>query len=70
MLTLLAQAGIVPTVAYWAIIVVIVIAIIAAVYVFTRNAGVAIPPWVVQLFWIIVVAFVVIMAIKLLSRMG
>jgi L-asparagine transporter-like permease len=67
---LLAQAGIIPTVAYWAIIVVIVIAIVAAVVIFTNKAGIPIPPWVVQLFWILVIAVVVIAAIKFLVRLA
>jgi len=35
------------------------------VYVALRQFGVGIPGWVVQIFWIVVVAFVVIFAIKL-----
>lgn len=44
--------------------VVIVAACVALVYVAMRQFGVAIPPWVVQVFWILVVAVVVIFAIR------
>jgi len=52
-----------------AIAVVIIAAIVALVYVALRQFGITIPPWVVQVFWIIVVAFVVIAAIKIVLSM-
>jgi hypothetical protein len=52
-----------------AILVVVVAAVVALVYVALRQFGVQIPPWVIQVFWIIVVAFVVILAIKLVAAM-
>jgi hypothetical protein len=52
-----------------AIFVVIIAAVVALVYVALRQFGITIPPWVVQVFWIIVVAFVVIAAIKLVLSM-
>lgn len=52
-----------------AIAVVVIAAVVALVYVALRQFGVAIPAWVQQVFWIIVVAFVVIMAIRLVMGM-
>lgn len=47
--------------------VVIIAACIALVYVALRRFGVAIPPWVVEVFWIVVVAVVVIVAIRFVA---
>jgi hypothetical protein len=52
-----------------AIAVVVIAAICALVYVALRKLNVAIPEWVAQVFWIVVVAFVIVFAIKLVSRM-
>lgn len=52
-----------------AIAIVIIAAIVALVYVALRQFGVGIPPWVATIFWIVVVAFVVILAIKLVASM-
>ncbi len=52
-----------------AIAIVIIAAIVALVYVALRQFGVSIPSWVVQCFWILVVAFVVVFCIKLLIAM-
>ena len=49
-----------------AIFVIIVAAIIAIVFVALRKLGIAIPDWVVQVFWVVVVAVVCIAAIKFL----
>ncbi len=52
-----------------AIMVVVVAAIITLVYIGLRQLGVAIPQWVVQVFWVLVVAFAIIFAIKLIVSM-
>lgn len=52
-----------------AIYVVIVAAVAALVYVALRQFGIGIPEWVKQVIWIVVVAFVVIVAIKLVAGM-
>lgn len=51
------------------ILIVVVAACIALVYVALRQFGIGIPGWAVQVFWIVVVAFVVICAIKLVLSM-
>lgn len=53
------------TLAELLIAVVVIAACVALVYVALKQFGVTIPPWVVQVFWIVVVAFVVIAAIRL-----
>lgn len=52
-----------------AIFVVIVAAIVALVYVALRQFGITIPQWVQTVFWIVVVAFVIIFAIRLVAGM-
>lgn len=49
--------------------IVIVAAICALVWIAMRQFGVQPPPWVAQVFWVVVVAFVVILAIKLVASM-
>lgn len=48
-----------------AIAIVIFVAIIALVTIFVRQSGVAIPAWLVNVFWVVVAAVVVIGAIKI-----
>lgn len=48
-----------------AIAIVVFVAVIALVTVFVRQAGVAIPAWLINVFWIVVAAIVVIGAIKI-----
>lgn len=52
-----------------AIAVVLVAAVCALVFVALRQFGIAIPDWVVQVFWILVVAMVVIAAIRFLAAL-
>ncbi len=49
-----------------AIWVIIVAAIVAIAFIACRAMGVAIPGWVVQVFWVVIIAVVCIFAIKLL----
>lgn len=50
-----------------AIAVVVIAAVVALVYVALRQFGVSIPGWVVQCFWILVVAIVVIFCIRFVA---
>lgn len=52
-----------------AILCVVIAAIVALVFIALRKFGIAIPDWVVQVFWVIVVTFVVVGAIKLVMAM-
>ena len=47
-----------------AILIVVIAAIAALVFIALRQFGIAIPAWVQQVFWVIVVAIVVIFAIR------
>lgn len=49
--------------------IVIIAAIVACVFIALRKFGLTIPEWVTAIFWIVVVAFVVIFAIELLAGM-
>lgn len=53
-------------VAYWATWIIIVAAIVAIVVVICRQMGVAVPPFIVTILWIILAAIVGVMAIKVL----
>jgi uncharacterized protein (DUF983 family) len=52
------------------IAVVIVAGAVAIVYVVLERMGVAIPEWVIRIFWILVVAVVAILALKFLFSLG
>ncbi len=52
-----------------AIAIVMIAAVVALVYVALQQFGVSIPGWVQHVFWIIVVAFVIIMAIRIVMGM-
>lgn len=52
-----------------AIWLVVVSAVIALVYIALKQFNISIPSWVVNIFWILLVAFVVIFAIRLVSSM-
>ncbi len=63
------ELAIPSTLAGLAIMVIIVIAIVAIVFVVARVAGIQVPQWLIHIGWILLVAFVGILAIKLLMRM-
>lgn len=48
------------------IAIIIIAAIVAIMYVALRKFGIEIPDWVLQIFWIVIVAIVAIVAIKFL----
>lgn len=52
-----------------AIWIVVIAAIVALVYIALRQFGVGIPAWVVQVFWVVVCAVVVILAIKFVASL-
>jgi hypothetical protein len=51
------------------IFVIIIAACVGIMYVALNQFGVSIPGWVVQMFWIVIVAFVAIFAIRVLLSM-
>lgn len=66
---ILAQLAASYSLAHILIAVVIIAACVALMYIALNQFGVAIPPWVVQVFWILVVACVIIFAIRFLLTM-
>ena len=54
----------------WAVFIIIVAAIAAVVYVVLQQMGVAIPPAVVKIFWILCAAVLGILAVGFLLRLG
>lgn len=52
-----------------AVAIVVIAAICALVYVALRRFGVVIPAWFVEVFWIVVAAFVVILAIRVVASL-
>jgi hypothetical protein len=57
------RAGGIPELAVWLIL---VAAIVAVVLIVLRAMGIAVPGWVVQILWVIAIAAVGILAIRLL----
>lgn len=64
MLTI-AQIAAPGSILYYLIIIIVVAAVIGIVLVALRQFGVSIPPWATQIGWIVVVAVVAILAIKI-----
>ncbi len=64
---LLAQAWRAWSLADIAIAIVIIGAVVALVYVALKQFNVTIPPWVVQVFWILVVCVVVVLGIRFVA---
>lgn len=56
-------------IADYAIMIVIIAGIIAAVTVGVKAMGLAIPAWFIQILWILVIVFVVVAAIRILTSM-
>jgi hypothetical protein len=63
MLTAVLIPGGIAGLAIW---IILVAAIAAIVFIACKAMGVAIPPWVVQVFWVLIIAVVCIVAIKFL----
>lgn len=66
MTALLAQAAGLAL-AGWLKVIVIIAALVAVVAIAVRAMGVAIPPWLVQMFWVVVIAAAAFVAIGLLT---
>ncbi len=66
----IAQVGLGGSFVSWALIIVVVLAVVALVYVAAQQMGIAIPPFVVNVFWIVFAAVVVIAAILFLARVA
>lgn len=51
------------------IAVIIIVAVVAIFLIFIRASGIAIPPWVMQIVWIVLAAFITIVAIRFVMTM-
>jgi hypothetical protein len=54
------------SIASLAITLIVLFAVVAIVYIAAKVMGITIPNWVVQIFWVVVVAFVCIAAIRII----
>lgn len=52
-----------------AIAIVIIAGIVALVFIGTRAMGISIPQWFIQAFWVVIICFVIIIAIRLVMSM-
>jgi hypothetical protein len=65
MLPILAQVGLAGFgLVHWAIMIIIVLAVVAIVVVFLRQTGLTIPPFIITILWIVLAAVICIAAIK------
>lgn len=51
------------------IVAVVICGVVGILVVVARQTGVAIPPWAISIFWIVVVVIVAVFAIKLIASM-
>lgn len=51
------------------IAIIVLIAVFAVLAVYLKHSGVQLPPWLVQIFWIVVAAVVAILAIRFLMSL-
>lgn len=68
MLPILAQVAAL-TLVHWIIIAIVVAGVIGIAIVVFRQAGISVPAWAVQIFWIVAVVVVAILAIKFILTM-
>lgn len=62
-LALFAQAA---TVAHWAVVLILICGVIGVLFVVVRATGVAIPPFVITIFWIVLACVIGVAAIHFL----
>ncbi len=55
------------TMLHWILVLIVVIAAVAILYVFLNQAGIQIPQFVIRVFWIVLAAAIAILAIKFLA---
>jgi hypothetical protein len=65
-LALFAQAAMASDVGHWAVVAIVVAGIVGILYVGLRQAGITIPPFVIQIIWIIIAVVACVIGIKFL----
>lgn len=63
----LAQAGASASIIHWVILAVIVAGVVGIGLIALRQAGITIPPFIVQIGWIVLAVIVAILAIKFIA---
>lgn len=63
---ILAQGAIPSSIVSWIIIAMVIAGIVGIAIIVARAAGISIPPWVIQIFWICLAVVVGVVAIKFL----
>lgn len=66
---LIAQAGLAVDVGYWVKAIMIIAGVLGVLYVILRQCNVQIPPFIVQIFWIVLAVVIGCLAVTLLMRM-
>jgi hypothetical protein len=66
---LLAQAFAGFGLVHWGILIIVIAAVVGIVMIFLRQAGVTIPPFIIQVLWVVLAAIVCIAAIKFIASM-
>ena len=66
---MLAQVGFGWSLGEVLIAIVIIAAIVAVVYVALKGFGIPVPPWAIQILWIVLLAVLAVFAIKLILSM-
>lgn len=69
MMPFLAQFVVAGGLGYWLILAIVVAGLIAIAVVVLKQLGVSFPPWVIQIFWIVLTVIVGVVALKILISM-
>ena len=69
MLSLLIGQAIAPAIVHWVVIGIILIGVAGIAFVVARAAGIEVPPWAIQIAWIVVLVVIAVVAIKFLETM-
>jgi hypothetical protein len=67
-LLLLAQAGVAATLVDWIVVIIVLAGIVGIAYVVAQQAGLVVPPFLVQILWIVLAVVVAVVAITFLAR--
>lgn len=67
-LLLFAQGGLAPAgIVQWVIILIVLAGVIGVAFIVTRQAGITIPPFVIQIFWVLLACIIGVVAIRYLA---
>ena len=69
MVSILAQASLAFDVGYWVKAIMIIAGVLGILYVILRQCNVQIPPFIVQIFWILLAVIIGCIAVGFLMRM-